>query len=749
MIVDMKWKTYRFISICMLLVTFNSYSANKKPNPSILFEACQTGNVAQVQSYLDLGGLLTVEDEHGISPIFLATAYGHLPVVELLVKYGARIDSLDKIGDNPIKYAAFYGHLLLVSYFIKQKSPLDQQDKEHKRTALLEALINGHTPCAKELIKHGADVNLADKEGATALIIATKHNMLEMVKLLIAHNALVTTYDMSGATALSYAYEQDFQDIAAILEQHGAKATLITPASMRYKLKTLVMSDATKAIILQKITQFEQSQGNSHETENLRQMLQYIFKLPWGKMNLITNSFAQARAILDADHAHMQVVKDEILDYIALYFTSPKQHPPIVCLVGPAGIGKTSLASSLAKALNKNFQRIAVGGVSEAAALRGHQRVYVGAEPGLCTKALINAESMNPVILIDEIDKMGKLSMHGNPYAVLLELLDPEQNFAFRDENLELPIDFSHAIFVVTANSLDSIPQPLLDRMKIIQLSSYTTEEKVTIIQKHLIKKITTECGMSVDELSLSSELLSYIIHSYTYEAGVRGAARILKTLCAKIARAKLEKQKLVLCKDNLATFLGPSRVDSNIHDHKAYIGVVTGLAWTSYGGTTLPIETVIMPGTGKLKLTGNLGSVMKESAEAAMSYIRAHAQELRIDVTFFTTHDIHIHVPEGGTPKDGPSAGISIVTSIASAITKSAVKGNFAMTGEINLRGCVEPIGGLKEKLIAAKYAGFTDVCAPFANRNDLMREPEVLQGLTVHWVSKIDEVLDLVLVS
>lgn len=748
MIVMTKNHILRFIQICTLLIVFGNHASYKKPSTTILFEACRTGNVTQLQTYIDLGGVLTVEDEKGIAPLFLATAYGHLPIVELLVKHGACIDSLDRIGDNPLKYAAFYGHVSLVLYFLEHHSPLDQQDKEYRRTALLEALINGHTACAKELILHGANVNLADKDGNTPLIVATKHTMFEIIQLLIKHQAAVNAYDATGATALTYAYEHDLQEIATYLEAHGAQATLVTPASMRYKLKRLAITETTKALILQKITQFEQLQsGNSHETENLRQMLQYIFRLPWGKIHKTEHTFVQAQAILDADHAHMKNVKDEILDYIALYMANPHQHPPVLCLVGPAGIGKTSLAQSLAKALNRKFHRIAVGGVSDGATLRGHPRVYVGAEPGLFTKGLMSAESMNPVLLIDEIDKMSPMSMHGNPYAVLLELLDPEQNAAFRDENLTIPIPFSDVIFITTANSLDSIPRPLLDRMKIIHLSSYTVAEKITIIQDHLIKKITEECGMDRDELKLSPELISYLIHSYTHEAGVREIARILKTMCAKIARAKFEGKTVELTQKEITTFLGPAHPESNISDHQPSVGLVNGLAWTAYGGSTLAIETVIMKGNGKLKLTGNLGTVMKESAEAALSYIRAHAQELHIDSDMFSSCDIHIHVPEGAVPKDGPSAGITMLVSLISACTKKAVDGYFAMTGEINLRGYVEPIGGLKEKIIAAKYAGFTHVCAPLANQYDLIQEPEVLDGITVHWVKHVDDVLKLVL--
>lgn len=738
------------LSLTMIAIFFGCFAASQDKeliSPELLFEACKMGNTDRVKLYCQQGGSLQVLNENGWTPFFCSIIYGHLSIVKLLIKYGTNAFCVDHNKDTALQYAAFHGHLPLVKYFIDIGVPLDNQDTQNFQTALVDAIVNGNESCAYELVMRGANVALADKQGITPLIAATKHAMKDLVKLLIAHKAPINAYDVLGATALSYAYETNAEEIIAILESNGAQATLTSPASMRYKLKTISMSDTTKALVLQKITQFEQSHGNPYEVENLRQMLQHIFKLPWGSVTEMTHDFAGARAILNADHAHMDTVKDEILDFIALYLIKPEQTPPILCLVGPAGVGKTSLAASIAKALNRKFERVALGGVSEASTLRGHQRVYIGAEPGLFTKALIHAGSMNPVILVDEIDKMGHSTMHGDPYAALLELFDPQQNDAFRDENLEIPLDFSKTIFIATANSLDSLAHPLLDRMKVIRLSSYSTAEKLTIIEKHLLAKITSECGINSKELQLTRRLLTSIIHSYTHEAGVRTVGRILKTLCAKVARAKLEGTTLKINQDALVSLLGPARPDANVHNHMHAIGVVTGLSWSELGGDTLSIETLIIPGTGKLKLTGNLGDVMKESAQAALSFAHANAAQLGIAQDLFKTCDIHIHVPEGATRKDGPSAGVSIATSIVSAFTKRPVRGTIAMTGEINLRGAVEPIGGLKEKIIAAKRDGFTHVCAPYGNRDDLIREPDVLKDITVTWVKTIEEVLAIAL--
>ncbi|MBS1986790.1 ankyrin repeat domain-containing protein [Candidatus Dependentiae bacterium] len=742
---------FRVVIIAMVLAFSVDSGAMSNDKESVssefIFEACKNGNQEQVRAYVEKGGSLCIINENGWTPLLCATIYGHLSLVKMLIKSGADAFYLDHNKDTALQYAAYHGHVPLVKYFIDLGLPLDNQDAHNFQTALLDAILNGNQSCAQELILRGAHVALADKQGTTPLMGAVKQGMLTIVKLLITHKAPINAYDSLGATALSYAYENNADEIIALLESHGAHAPLTTPAAMRYKLKTVSMADTTKALILQKIAQLEQAHGNPYEVESLRQMLQHIFKLPWGNFTSMTNDFATARAMLNADHAYMDKVKDEILDYIALYVLKPEQVPPILCLVGPAGVGKTSLAISIAKALNRSFERVAVGGVSEASALRGHQRVYIGAEPGLFTKALIRAGSMNPVILVDEIDKMGHSTMHGDPYAALLELFDPQQNDAFRDENLEIPLDFSKTIFIATANSIDNLSYPLRDRMKIVRLSSYSTAEKLTIIEKHLLKKIASECGIQPKELQLSKRLLTSIINAYTHEAGVRAVGRLLKTLCAKVARAKLEAAPIVINQETLATLLGPARPESNVHDHQPTVGVVTGLSWSELGGDTLAIEALIMPGSGKLKLTGNLGDVMKESAQAALSYVRAHADTLGISQDLVRQSDIHIHVPEGATPKDGPSAGAAIATSIISAFTKRPVNGMVAMTGEINLRGSVEPIGGLKEKIVAAKRDGFTHVCAPYGNRHDLMREQDVLNDIQVTWVKTLDEVLSIAL--
>lgn len=747
---------YSVLLVSLQTSTYAWTWGHETPPQEAFFEACSEGNLEQICTLLAMGVSLDAINEEGHNALLLATKNGHLEAIKLLVAHGAQVTQSDKNNDTPLKYAAFNGHLPLVRYFIEQGVPLDQKDLSTGRTALLDALLKNNKDCAQELIQHGANITLADKQGLTPLILATLYNMLDIVQLLVEKGAPINAYDKSGNNALTYAYDNDYHEIIAYLEGQGAQISLTTPVTMRRRLETLPMDENTRALIYQKIAQFERAQGtpnnpqgNPYDAEKLRSQLHFLFNIPWGVISPTPCDLAHAQAVLDIDHAHMQLVKDEILDFIALQMAQQQKHAPILCLVGPPGVGKTSLATALAKALGRTFERVGLGGVNDASIIRGNQRVYMGSDPGLFTKALIHAKTMNPVILVDEIDKMQPNNWHGDPYAALLELFDPEQNASFRDENLEIPLDFSQVIFVATANSLDSIPRPLLDRMKVIRLSSYTTPEKLTIVEQHLIKKIAAECGLQPDDLPFSREVLTYLMKHYTSEAGVRNIERIIRTLCAKAVRAKLEKKPFELTQDTLFKILGPAhKVSADAISHEPRVGVATGLYWSSVGGGTLSIETVVIPGTGKLILTGQLGDVMKESAQAAVSYARAHAHELGINNNVFATHDIHIHVPEGATPKDGPSAGVGIATSVVSALTKRPVRGDLAMTGEITLAlGSVEQIGGFKEKALAAQEAGYTHICAPDDNRFDLIREPEVINGVTIHWVKTIDEVLKLAL--
>ena len=452
-----------------------------------------------------------------------------------------------------------------------------------------------------------------------------------------------------------------------------------------------------------------------------------------------------AKEILDKDHFGLKEIKERILDYIAIRKLTNNNKALILCFVGPPGTGKTSFAKSIASCLNKNFTRISVGGIWSEAEIRGYDKSYQAAKPGQIIKGLEKAGSLNPVFLIDEIDKMGN-SSHGDPSAALLEVLDPEQNSTFLDRYLEKPVDLSNVLFVATANSLNTIPQPLLDRMEILEVSGYSLEEKVTIAKNYLVSKAVTSAG--IQELTFSDEVLTILIQEYTLESGVRELERLLKKLCSKAARALIEDNQLIgFTPDNLEQYLGPKKFIKDDSGKESLVGITNGLGWTSFGGVMLKVEAVIVPGTGKLLLTGSLGSVMKESAEAAMTYARAHAAEYKISQKMFTDYDMHIHLPEGAIPKDGPSAGITMLCSIISAFTGRKIDVNYAMTGELNLRGNIMPIGGVKEKILVAKRNGITNIILPMKNKHNLVDLEDVIHGMKILFVKHADEVLTHVL--
>jgi ATP-dependent Lon protease len=440
-------------------------------------------------------------------------------------------------------------------------------------------------------------------------------------------------------------------------------------------------------------------------------------------------------------------VKERILDFISIKNLKADGPSPILCLYGPPGVGKTSLGQSIAKALGRNFYRISLGGVKDESEIRGHRKTYVGAMPGRIINAMRKANSMNPVILIDEIDKLGA-DFRGDPSAALLEVLDPNQNKEFYDNYVGLPFDLSNVMFILTCNSIETMSGPLVDRMEVIQLSGYTFEEKYQIAKKYLIKQAVVEAGLKEGDIVLGKSVLDTMIYEYTREAGVRHLSQIIKRLCAKAARSYVEHKKAIkITNKNLEQFLGPKKYPAERLERRNMIGITNGLAWTSVGGEVLKIESILMPGTGKLTLTGHLGDVMKESAHAAMSYARSHADEFEIAQEKFTKYDLHIHVPAGGTPKDGPSAGISLLSSILSTLTGRAINASFAMTGELNLRGDVMPIGGVKEKVLAAKRNNLSSVILPEDNRNDWNSIKDIIEDMNIIWVKHADEVMEHVL--
>lgn len=501
---------------------------------------------------------------------------------------------------------------------------------------------------------------------------------------------------------------------------------------------------------LKEIDRMGKMQTSSPEYHVISGYLDQVLALPWTEETTDTESLADCIKILDEDHYGLEKVKERITEYLAVLKLTGDMKAPILCLVGPPGVGKTSIAKSIARALNRKFVRMSLGGVKDEAEIRGHRRTYIGAMPGRILYGMKNAGSINPVFLLDEIDKITS-DMHGDPSAALLEALDPEQNATFRDRYLEAPYDLSKVLFLTTANSLETIPAPLRDRMEIIELSGYTAEEKTEIAKRYLVPKQLKANGLTEKHAIFDSTAFRTVIEGYTREAGVRTLERTVGTLCRKIAvkYAKNPKMKRVRVTDEkVKELLGAPKFTIDESDLQAQVGAVTGLAWTAVGGTTLTIEVTTMTGKGEIKLTGHLGEVMKESAQAALSYIRAHAEELGVDGEKFSNTDLHIHVPEGATPKDGPSAGITMATAILSALTGRAVRGDIAMTGEITLRGKVLPIGGLKEKSLAARRVGIKTVIMPKGNEKDLEELPQtVKKELTFVPVKEVGEVFALAL--
>lgn len=499
------------------------------------------------------------------------------------------------------------------------------------------------------------------------------------------------------------------------------------------------------------ISKLKASSPYSQDGGVTRTYLENLLDMPWGEFTEDTLNIKDARKVLDKDHYGLKDVKDRILEYLAVKQISNSLRGPILCLVGPPGVGKTSIAKSVATSLNRKFVRMSLGGVRDEADIRGHRRTYVGAIPGRIVTGLKEAKSMNPVFLLDEIDKLG-MDFKGNPADALLEVFDNEQNKTFRDHYLEVDVDLSEVMFITTANSLDGIPRPLLDRMELIEVSGYTYEEKFRIAKKYLVPKVLKEHGVDNKIITISDSALKLIIDSYTRESGVRNLQRQIANVIRKGIKDIIEKDKKNL---NISTklvekYLGPKIFSYEEIDKEDKVGVVTGMAWTAYGGDTLPVEVMVMDGKGRLELTGQLGDVMKESARAAYSYVRAHMKELGIKDEFYSKKDIHIHAPEGAVPKDGPSAGVTMTTALLSALTGKKVKHNVAMTGEITLTGKVLAIGGLKEKCLAARRVGINTVIVPKENEKDVIKLPKIVKdSLNIILADKIDDVLENALVG
>lgn len=535
------------------------------------------------------------------------------------------------------------------------------------------------------------------------------------------------------------------EQLKVIREELGEDTTFSDADEFEEASSKLDAPEEVKEKLHKEIGRFKNTIGSQAENGVIRTYIETILEMPWNKRAEDNTDINYAKEVLEADHYGLEQVKERILEFLAVRTLTQKGESPILCLVGPPGTGKTSIAKSLARSLKKPFVRISLGGVRDEAEIRGHRKTYVGAMPGRIANGIRTAGVKNPVLLLDEIDKVST-DYKGDTFSALLEVLDSEQNSKFRDHYLEVPLDLSEVTFITTANTLQTIPRPLLDRMEIIEITSYTENEKLHIAMEHLIPKQLEKHGITNEQLSFSKKAIWKIAHNYTKEAGVRQLEREIGNICRKAAKELLttEKEKITVTDRNLHKFLGKEKYSYQMANAAPEVGIVRGLAWTSVGGDTLQIEVNVMPGKGEIMLTGQLGDVMKESARAGISYIRSVSKKYAIAEDFFEKHDIHVHIPEGAVPKDGPSAGITMATAMLSAVTGKKVRADLAMTGEITLRGRVLPIGGLKEKLLAAKNAGIQTVLIPKENTADVEElSSEITKGLEIIPVETMEEVL------
>ncbi len=639
--------------------------------------------------------------------------------------FSAEVMRVDDIAPAPIEERAYHS---------VAREKLNEYAKIAPKISsdLVETLLGIENPSEfVNILAFNLNIKESDKQAVLEEVMLTKR--LELISSQLNSLAVNAQLEKEIADRVKESVEKNQKEyylreqLKAIHGELGDDEAEVS--ELREKILAKKMPEECEKKVLKELDRMSRMPSSSPDYTVLRTYVDWIIDLPFTNSSTDRESLDDAIKILDEDHFGLEKVKERIVEYLAVMKLTGKVGGSILCFVGPPGVGKTSVATSIARALDRKFVRISLGGVKDEAEIRGHRKTYIGAMPGRIIYGLKDAGVNNPVFLLDEIDKLSS-DMRGDPASALLEVLDPEQNKTFRDRYIEIPFDLSNVLFITTANTLETIPAPLLDRMEVISLDGYTLEEKEEIAKRYLIPKRIKMNGLTEDKIEFTSDAVTEIIKGYTMEAGVRSLERNIDSVVRKIAtklakEGKLKKQKITA--KTISSYLGGARFSDDSEKREDEVGAATGLAWTAYGGTTLTIEvSLINGGKGEILLTGKLGDVMKESARAALSYIRANAQKYNIDEEIFTTHDLHVHVPEGATPKDGPSAGITLATAILSALTERKVRSDIAMTGEITLRGKVLAIGGLKEKALAAFRAGITDIIIPFANKKDIEDVPK-----------------------
>ena len=655
------------------------------------------------------------------------------------------------------------------TFDIEEESIMTPEAREAAMRYLKDTLMNysvSGVNISKDSLMHILDVNdlenlideignnlpLGYREQQQLLEAISLQERLDALSLILTREAEVQKYKAELQKKVHERIDKNQKEyfmreqLKIIREELGDDTTLTDADNWEETVNKLKAPKEVKEKLLKEIRRFRSSMNNTAEMGVIRTYIETMLEMPWDKLSKDSKDLKKAAQVLDEDHYGLTEVKERVIEFLAVRLLTKKGESPILCLVGPPGTGKTSIAKSIARALGRKYVRISLGGIRDEAEIRGHRKTYVGAMPGRIANALRMAGTKNPLILLDEVDKISTDHNRGDTFSALLEVLDSDQNKTFRDHYLEVPLDLSEVMFITTANTTETIPRPLLDRMELIEISSYTENEKEHIAKEHLIPKQIKAHGIGENNLRISDRALFDMIHNYTREAGVRQLERKIGEICRKSARKILEdKDKTVnITERNLEKYLGKKKFTFESANEQDEIGIVTGLAWTSVGGDTLKIEVNSMKGKGEILLTGKLGDVMKESAQAGISYIRSIGSRYDIDENYFAEHDIHVHIPEGAVPKDGPSAGITMATAILSAASKRPVRADLAMTGEITLRGRVLPIGGLKEKLLAAKNAGIKTVLVPEKNERDVEDiSTEITKGLEIVFVSSMDQVL------